>query len=248
MNPKASFIQLLGALFTRGEMLKAEYLLLNCVPLDIVDDPDILIVRNEALGRLKELRRWNKEGRPFSENHANLNDFPKFTLATQKIRKLKGIKRMLDVGCYTGDFLRHWADEGMECVGVDIHRFLVDKMNIENKKPKLKFLFGQAENLDKVVTGKFDLVTAFDVLEHCFDFDKAVNAIEKVAKKDGWILINLPRMTIGYKDEAFEHLRMFSETQLNEYFGNRKNYKMETCQDELGRDTSFILYQNNGIM
>lgn len=248
MNPKVAFIQLFGALFMRGEMLKAEKLL-NCIPLDYIDDPDILMLRKDAEGRLAELRKWNREGRPFSENHANLNDFPKFELAISKIRKMKGIKRALDIGCYTGDFISNLADWGIETVGMDIHKELVEKLNRENKKKNLAFIFGSIDFSSrddarhKFLWDSFDLITAFDVLEHTFDFDRAVENMELLAKNNAWILINLPRMTIGYQDEAFEHLRMFSETQLNEYFGKKKNYKMETCQDERGRDTSFISYQ-----
>lgn len=243
MNSKVHFIQLFGDLFMRGEMLKAEQLLLNCVPLDIVDDPDIAAVKEEAFNRLAELRRWNKEGRPYSDAHANLNDYPKFGFAVSKIRKLKGIKRSLDVGCYTGDFVRQLADDGIDAWGVDIHKELIEKLEKDNKRPSVHFRFCQAENLVNLFGEDFELVTAFDVLEHCFDFETAVRAIENVTKKGGTIMINLPRMTLGYKDEAFEHLRMFSENYLNSFFGDRKKYKMETCQDELGRDTSFITYQ-----
>ncbi len=244
MNPKFAWIQLFGNLFTRGEMLKAEKLL-DCVPLDYINDPDIDMVRDEAINRLKELRDWNKNGRPYSENHANLNDFPKFELAIKKIREKKDIKSALDIGCYTGDFISNLSDWGIDCVGVDIHRELVKKLNAENTRPNLKFVFATID--DEFFTfitdiRRYDLITAFDVLEHVFDFDRAVSNIEAVANPGALILINLPRMTPGYIDEAYEHLRMFSEAQLDEYFGNRKDYKLEVCHDELGRETSFISY------
>ena len=109
------------------------------------------------------------------------------------------------------------------------------------KKDGVVYLFSQAENLP-IQNEKFDIITAFDVLEHVLDFDKALVEIERVCKKNGLIIINLPRMSIGYKDDSYEHLRMFSDKDVKRIWGKKKNYKFQLCQDELGRDTSFITY------
>ena len=90
----------------------------------------------------------------------------------------------------------------------------------------------------------FDIVTAFDVMEHVVDLDRALLEIERVCKPGGLIIINLPRMTSGYKDEAFEHMRMLSDQDIEEIWGKKDNYTFELCKDELGRDTSFITYTN----
>ena len=150
-------------------------------------------------------------------------------------------KTILDVGCYTADFLKLLAYLGYTCTGTDIHKSLMEKMNKEsNGNPEFKFC--TSENLCCVWGDKFDVVMMLDVLEHCLAPMASINSIEAVAKPGGLIIINLPRVTPFYKDEALEHLRMFSDTDIKRIFGNKKNYKFELCQDELGRDTSFITY------
>jgi len=58
------------------------------------------------------------------------------------------------------------------------------------------------------------------------------------------VIINVPRMTPRYKDEALEHVRMLGEKDINRLWGKNKDYTFELCKDELGRDTSFITYRN----
>ena len=243
---KQNFIKTFADLFTRGEMLKAEYLLKYCIPLDIEDDKDIKDIREEASNRLEEIRQWTRDGRPGHENpaFADINSFPKFMLAKEKIEKLfmnrSDIPKILDIGCYTGALIKDLASK-YGCYGVDIHKELMEEFGNDGNP---KFYFCPADRLLKVFEPeKFDLVMAFDVLEHCFDLDIVMRQIEFVTKKGGMIMINLPRMTPGYKDNAFEHLRMFSDKQIVSMFADRKNYKFELCKDELGRDTSFFTYE-----
>jgi hypothetical protein len=51
-------------------------------------------------------------------------------------------------------------------------------------------------------------------------------------------------MTTGYKDESHEHLRMFSDKNIEDVFGKKRDYCFEFCEDELGNPTSFITYTN----
>lgn len=248
MEVKQNFIRLFADLFTRGEMLKAEYLLKYCVPMDIEDDKEILAVKKEAFDRLEEMRSWNRDGRPGHDNPAiaDVNAFPKFTLAKEKIDNLAKNRTnklvILDIGCYTGALITELASK-YECHGVDIHQDIMENMK-DSDNPK--FYWCSAESLlSKFRPEMFDVVMAFDVLEHCFNVDVACRQIDFVLKKGGIAIINLPRMTPGYKDEAFEHLRMFSDKQIAKMFGSRKNYKLELCKDELGRDTSFITYEKD---
>ena len=165
-------------------------------------------------------------------------------MAKNKI--LSRYKNILDIGCYSGVFLREMANikhinGKFICVGMDIHKELMDILSKQN--PDIVFKFGLAESIP-FESKSFDVVTAFDVLEHVLNFWGALDEIERVCKKGGLILINLPRMTIGYKDESGEHLRMFDDNMINSNWGHKKDFKFEFCNDELGRPTSFISYTN----
>ncbi len=96
---------------------------------------------------------------------------------------------------------------------------------------------------EKFEKGSFDIVTCFDVLEHVMDHNGAIKAINFAVKPGGWVFINVPMMVEDYKEESYEHVRMFSEEYIETLFGKNKNFKLETCKDELGRDTWFISYQ-----
>ncbi len=245
MEIKNRFIQLYAELFTRGEMLKAEKLINDCVPLELEDDEQIEMLRNECNNRMYELRDWNKRGRPYPGTHAivEFDSSPKFVKARDIIIHKHMLGSILDIGCYTGVFLKEMARMNNKCSGVDIHGELIEILKKENTEDV--YFYHELVSDMKFESNSFDVVTAFDVLEHVFDFNKSLSEVERVAKSGALVMINLPRMTPEYKDEAFEHLRMFSDRQIEEIFGNKKDYKFELCQDEFGRDTSFITYTTN---
>lgn len=240
---KTMFINNVQNLFSRGEILKAEKLVDHCIPLELEEDLDVLNLRKSIKERTNEIRGWNISGRPKPDGYASLDDplsFPKFKMAYDKIKNQEG-KRVLDCGCYTGDFIKLLAKEGYNCAGIDIHKDLMVKLNEEcDKNPE--FVFGRVEEACQRWDKEFDAILAMDVLEHCLSVRAAINSIESVAKDGALIIINLPVMEEYYIDEAYEHLRMFSERQIVKLFGQKKNFNLETCYDEIGRPTNFITY------
>lgn len=240
---KNIFLNNFQNLFCRGEILKAEKLVNHCIPLDLEDDPVILEVRNQVTKRVNEIRDWNILGRPIANDYATISeslDFPKFKLTYDKIKEVNA-KVILDIGCYTADFLKLLAKEGYECYGVDIHRHLMDKLNKEcNGNPK--FIFSRIESISQLWANKFDVIIALDVLEHCLNVNSAIASMENVVKEGGLIIINLPILEEYYTDESLEHLRMFSKNSIIKIWGSKKNFTMYDCMDEIGRNTWFFTY------
>lgn len=229
-------------LFTRGEMLKGEKFINECIPLELQEDKDILRLRKECNDRMADIRRWNREGRPYPGTHAiaEFNGFPKFVLAKEKIELNKEHGIILDIGCYSAVFLGGMNSNKYFCWGVDIHKELVGILQ-KGESGGIMYVFANSENLP-FPDGKFDVVTAFDILEHVVDLDKSILEIERVCKDGGLIIVNLPRTTPGYVDESFEHLRMFSDEGIQDIWGDKKGFKMYDCKDELGRKTWFFTY------
>lgn len=243
-NIKLSIIDTYIELFTRGEMLKAENFINNCIPLELQEDKSILKLRKECNDRISEIKSW-QNGRPYPGTHAEakFEDFPKFVLARKKIKERYPDDNVLilDIGCYSGVFAKGIIAGPMGCYGIDIHKELVEKLETENKIGNNFFKFGTMEDIP-FSDERFNVVTAFDVLEHATDLETAISEVERVTKPGGLIIINLPRMTPGYVDEAFEHLRMFSDSDIQKIWGDKKEFKLEKCKDEFGRPTSFITY------
>lgn len=239
---KQSILLVYYDLFSRGEMLKAQKFINDCVSLPIIDDPDIKSIRKECNDRIDEIKRWSKEGRPYPGTHAIVNDpvsvFPKFKKALEIIEDVKP-KTILDVGCYAGDFIKLLPDDKYECWGIDIHKELMRRLDSDNPR----FIYSSADNMSDVLNySYFDVVILFDVLEHCFFPEAVIAEVDNVAVPGAKIMINLPQTYMSYEDDAYEHLSMFSIDMIHDMFRSRDNYAVEELEDEHGDPTFFITY------
>ncbi|MEX0595347.1 MAG: class I SAM-dependent methyltransferase [Candidatus Paceibacterota bacterium] len=239
MEIKKAYIEVFNELFHRGEIIKAFNLVNYAIPLELKDDPQIIGIKDAVEDRINEFRTWSKVGRKYPGTHATVNfdDMPKFPKAKEIIRKRypKG-GNILDLGCYSGSFIFGMRDCGYKCTGIDVHKQLMEKLGSG-------FHFGATSNTG-FPNDTFDITTAFDVLEHVLDFWQTLEEIERVCKPNGLIIINLPRMIYGYKDESLEHVRMFDDDMINKIWGHKKDYDFQFCKDELDNPTSFITYTN----
>ena len=234
MDIKTAFLTTASELFTKGEILKAERLF-TCLPLELQDDEDVRLLKSEIWGRVDTLLNYAQNGRTEDE-HCHIDDvlgFPKFKRAVELIEGSR--LKILDVGCYTGGFLQHMQKLGHKCTGVDVHT------NI--KIPKVKYVYVAAEHMN--FKDEFDVVTSFDSLEHSFCDESVKERMEDACKEGGLIIVHLPSMTPGYKDEAFEHLRMYSKDDIVGMFGMEKHFILEDCEDEHGNKTFLIHYENS---
>lgn len=218
-------------LFAGGEILRAHELGQQL--------PEGDTVRQQIEERLTEIRNWSWLGKPsdWIDDKSHIHQ-KKFSIACEYIRKL-GPRSVLDVGCFTGWFLRRLRrDFGIRGVGVDIQRELMHSLGISNG---LEFHFMRAEAIDRKWSKEFDVTVLFDVLEHVLDDERVVQAVSNVTKDGGWVLVNLPRKHPGYREDSFEHLRMYEEDSIHDLFG--EDLTFHDCEDEHGRPTYFFAYR-----
>jgi len=122
--------------------------------------------------------------------------------------------KILALGCGTGaelDFLSKLGD----VTGMDYSLEAVSFC----KKSSHNVIQGNAENLS-FPNESFDLVVAFDVLEHIKDDKKAMSEIHRVLKKNGFFYMTVPAFQFlwSYHDDINYHQRRYTKKSLLKVF------------------------------
>jgi len=111
---------------------------------------------------------------------------------------LAGKKRVLDVGCGTGYGTAAMAETAAFALGFDISPEAVDYATLHHGE-KATFAIASAENFPAEI-GSFDLITAFEVIEHLTDWRRLLSEANRVLAEDGLFLVSTPNKT--YYGEA----------------------------------------------
>ncbi len=110
-----------------------------------------------------------------------------FSLSWKKAQILsqKKIGSMLDFGCGTGEFLSTMHKAGWEVTGVEPS---------DSARLKAEILIAQKvyPSLNEVLSQKFDVITAWHVLEHVPDLTQTIFQLKSLLKKGGIIFIAVP--------------------------------------------------------
>ena len=119
--------------------------------------------------------------------------------------------RILDVGCGTGANLLMLSKYG-DAEGVDISE---DALSFCRERGLEKVKLGAGEELP-YDDGTFDLVTAFDVVEHMDDDLAGLSEMRRVLRPGGRVLIFVPTFMFlwGLQDDVSHHRRRYRLSEL----------------------------------
>jgi SAM-dependent methyltransferase len=119
--------------------------------------------------------------------------------------------RILDVGCGTGANLLMLSKYG-EAEGVDVSE---DALAFCRERGLDKVRLGAAEELP-YEDNTFDLVTAFDVVEHIDDDLAGLSEMQRVLRPGGRVLVFVPTFMFlwGLQDDVSNHRRRYRLPQL----------------------------------
>jgi len=125
-----------------------------------------------------EAKKLNPEGRK-----------KEFNFILDEIEKIKQPPgKILDIGCYEGFFLSEARVRGWDCHGVEPNRggaaFARDTLHLNIKQCVL-------ENAN-YVNNCFDVITVLATLEHLPDPLGTLNAIKRILKTNGCLIITVP--------------------------------------------------------
>lgn len=171
-----------------SDIVKCEYKLYHCRSCDLEFWVPLVFIKsiyeNEII---EEYSLWHQgEELVLSDNHTTFINY----LSHQN---LIPPKKILDVGCGSGSFIKYLEKMGFEVWGIDIDS---NSINVAKNKLYLKnvYDFSIDEFLDYAIQNnlKFDIITFFEVLEHQPDPVNFLNKISKLLADCGVIAGSVP--------------------------------------------------------
>jgi ubiquinone/menaquinone biosynthesis C-methylase UbiE len=126
--------------------------------------------------------------------------------------------RVLDVGCGSGYFERHYLIGKVERVrAVDVNAAAI--AYAQQRGGREHFIVAPAENLP-FEDASFDKVLCLDTLEHVEDARAAISEIHRVLKTDGLLVLSVPNDFLNFLDRRKDHREShFSEQEMRELLG-----------------------------
>jgi spore maturation protein CgeB len=107
-----------------------------------------------------------------------------------KVTNHSGISpRILDIGCSNGRFIDVAIQNSIDAWGLELSENAIAAATPEVRK---KIYHGDANKIANLGIEKFNIITAFDLIEHLFDPIEFLNNLQKLITKDGIVILTTP--------------------------------------------------------
>lgn len=100
-------------------------------------------------------------------------------------------RRVLDCGCGTGYGSAEIAQEAADVVGIDISDEAIEYARLNYGRPNVRYVTGSCLDLT-FPASSFDLVVAFEVIEHLTDFRRFLEECARVLNPEGLFIVSTP--------------------------------------------------------
>ncbi|WP_338732284.1 class I SAM-dependent methyltransferase [Mangrovimonas cancribranchiae] len=193
--------------------------------------------------KAEKLSEYYKSDNYISHTDAKRNLFEKTYHLVRSIslkRKLKLInsfasseKKLLDIGCGTGDFLQTALQNNWNAFGIEPNSHA---RTIANSKTNNQVY--QIDTLETFENESFDVITLWHVLEHLPNLDNEIKRLHRLLKPNGRIVIAVPNFKSydanHYKKfwaayDVPRHLWHFSKTSISKLF-SKQHLKVENIK------------------
>ena len=104
------------------------------------------------------------------------------------LNQIKNGDEVLDIGCGTGNFLARVKEKTNEAYGLELNDEAVNVCRSRGLNVYREFIQDHAASRK----GFYDVVCAFQVLEHIYDVKEFIESTLSVLKKDGKLIIGVP--------------------------------------------------------
>ena len=94
-------------------------------------------------------------------------------------------KKILDIGCGTGDFINYLKEKGWVTAGIETDG---GARKIATEKNHQRVF----ENIEKLNGEKFDVITMWHVLEHVYDLNTFLKSIYTLLNEKGLLVVGVP--------------------------------------------------------
>jgi ubiquinone/menaquinone biosynthesis C-methylase UbiE len=131
------------------------------------------------------LKKYSKN---YLKNYEGMADELKKSLGKKSLKNIK----ILDIGCFTGDFMEILRKKGANVYGVEIQE---EAAKIARKRFKNKIINKDITDLSSFSKNSFDCITMLGLVEHVKDPKKLIEIAEKILKPEGTLMIQTPNNT-----------------------------------------------------
>jgi SAM-dependent methyltransferase len=125
----------------------------------------------------------------------------------------KGTTNFLEIGCGTGNFIQQISDEpNLKITGSEI--YLKGLEYAKRNLPQAEFI--QFDITQGKLSESFDIIAAFDVIEHIEADQIALSNMSKMLNKDGVLIVSVPQHMFLWSrlDDIVKHKRRYSRLEL----------------------------------
>ena len=109
------------------------------------------------------------------------------------LRSVGPLRDALDIGTGTGVWAEVLASRARRVVGLDFvaENLRIARHNAEKKglDQRIEYRLGDAQSLEGLAEGSFDLAMQVSVLQHLGDQDQALGSVSRVLRPGGWFLL-----------------------------------------------------------